>query len=86
MNSRTATDTGTALWIKEKSHDLDNLLIDVIETAMPTPGPGQVIVEIKAAGVNPSDVRHRWAICRRPSGRAPLAATMPVSSSKGRMI
>ncbi|MDB4106260.1 MAG: zinc-binding alcohol dehydrogenase family protein [Octadecabacter sp.] len=57
MNSRTATDTGTALWIKEKSHDLDNLLIDVIETAMPTPGPGQVIVEIKAAGVNPSDVK-----------------------------
>lgn len=57
MSSQTAIETGRALWVTSKSPDLDNLSIDIIETAMPTPSPGQVIVEIKAAGVNPSDVK-----------------------------
>ena len=57
MNVQSKTVTGKALWVTEKSPDLDNLLIDVIEPAIPQHGPGQVLVEIKAAGVNPSDVK-----------------------------
>ncbi|MBO6856623.1 zinc-binding alcohol dehydrogenase family protein [Roseibium sp.] len=57
MNVQSKTVTGKALWVTEKSPDLDNLLIDVIEPAMPQHGPGQVLVEIRAAGVNPSDVK-----------------------------
>ncbi|WP_417689388.1 quinone oxidoreductase family protein [Roseibium sp.] len=57
MNIQQKTVTGKALWVTEKSADLDNLKIDLIEPTRPQPGPGQVIVEIKAAGVNPSDVK-----------------------------
>lgn len=57
MNVQSKTVTGKALWVTEKSPDLDNLLIDVIEPAVPQHGPGQVLVEIRAAGVNPSDVK-----------------------------
>ncbi|CTQ46963.1 quinone oxidoreductase family protein [Roseibium aggregatum] len=57
MNVQSKTVTGKALWVTEKSPDLDNLLIDVIEPAIPQHGPGQVLVEIRAAGVNPSDVK-----------------------------
>lgn len=57
MNVQTPSKTAKALWVNEKSPDLDHLKIDVITREPPTPGPGQVIVEIKAAGVNPSDVK-----------------------------
>ncbi|UES38563.1 quinone oxidoreductase family protein [Roseibium aggregatum] len=57
MNVQSKTVTGKALWVTEKSPDLDNLLIDVIEPSIPQHGPGQVLVEIRAAGVNPSDVK-----------------------------
>jgi NADPH:quinone reductase-like Zn-dependent oxidoreductase len=57
MNMQTKTKSGPALWVSEKSPDLDNLLIERIEAAIPAPGPGQVLVEIRAAGVNPSDVK-----------------------------
>ena len=46
-----------ALKVSQKSPDLDNLLIDIVEHPVPHPGPGQVLVEIVAAGVNPSDVK-----------------------------
>lgn len=50
-------DGAAALRISERSPDLDNLLIDVVDIEVPHPGPGQVLVEIVAAGVNPSDVK-----------------------------
>jgi len=49
--------TGSALRVSEASPDLDNLKIDIVEVLPPRPGPGQVVVEIAAAGVNPSDVK-----------------------------
>ena len=57
MNVQTKIASGPALWVTEKSKDLDSLSIDVIQPKTPTPGPGQVLIEIKAAGVNPSDVK-----------------------------
>ena len=57
MNMQSKITAGPALWFTEKSPDLDHLKIDVITPDVPTIGPGQVLVEIKAAGVNPSDVK-----------------------------
>ncbi|MCM2477360.1 zinc-binding alcohol dehydrogenase family protein [Rhizobium sp. CG5] len=57
MDTQTAQKAGKALWLTQKSPDLDNLQIDVIDVDVPRPGPGQVLVEIVAAGVNPSDVK-----------------------------
>ena len=57
MNIQASAKAGNALRVSQKSPDLDNLLIDVVEVAVPRPGPGQVLVEIAAAGVNPSDVK-----------------------------
>ncbi|MEM7693114.1 MAG: zinc-binding alcohol dehydrogenase family protein [Pseudomonadota bacterium] len=57
MNIQTITKTSKALWLTETSPDLDNLKINVEEMQIPSPGPGQVLIEIRAAGVNPSDVK-----------------------------
>jgi len=57
MNVQVDAVTSSALQLARKSPDLDHLLIDVVEMAVPRPGPGQVLVEIVAAGVNPSDVK-----------------------------
>lgn len=57
MDTRTTGRTGRALWAAEKSADIDHLALEVAERDMPSPGPGQVVVEVEAAGVNPSDVK-----------------------------
>lgn len=57
MNIQVDAKIARALRVTEKSPDLDNLKIDVVDVAVPRPGPGQVLVEIMAAGVNPSDVK-----------------------------
>ena len=57
MNIQVDAKFARALRVTEKSPDLDNLKIDVVDVAVPRPGPGQVLVEIVAAGVNPSDVK-----------------------------
>ncbi len=57
MNVQVDVKASTALRVSQKSPDLDHMLIDVVEVAVPRPGPGQVLVEILAAGVNPSDVK-----------------------------
>lgn len=57
MNIQVDAKFARALRVTEKSPDLDNLKIDVVDVAVPRPGPGQVLVEIMAAGVNPSDVK-----------------------------
>ena len=57
MNMQVDTKLAQALKVNEKSPDLDNLKINLVDVAIPKPGPGQVLVEIVAAGVNPSDVK-----------------------------
>lgn len=57
MNAPSAVSSGPALWVTEVAPDLDTLSVDTIQPETPRPGPGQVLVEIKAAGVNPSDVK-----------------------------
>jgi NADPH:quinone reductase-like Zn-dependent oxidoreductase len=57
MNIQTEAKAGKALRVSQASADLDNLLIDLVDVRAPRPGPGQVLVEIVAAGVNPSDVK-----------------------------
>jgi NADPH2:quinone reductase len=57
MNMQFSAKTGPALRVSEKSADLDSLTIEQIDADVPEPGPGQVLVEVKAAGVNPSDVK-----------------------------
>lgn len=57
MNIKIAAKAGKALKVTQKSPDLDNLQIDVVDIDVPRPGSGQVLVEIIAAGVNPSDVK-----------------------------
>lgn len=57
MNIQVDAKIAKALRVSEKSPDLDNLKIDLVDVTIPRPGPGQVLVEIVAAGVNPSDVK-----------------------------
>ena len=57
MNADFDITAGAALWLTEKAAELDSLEIPVITPEVPRPGPGQVLVEIRAAGVNPSDVK-----------------------------
>ncbi|WVT76609.1 zinc-binding alcohol dehydrogenase family protein (plasmid) [Sinorhizobium chiapasense] len=57
MNIQVDAKIAKALKVSEKSPDLDNLQIDLVDVTIPRPGPGQVLVEIVAAGVNPSDVK-----------------------------
>lgn len=57
MNIQVTGQTGPALMVAEKSDDLDHLKIDLTQAPIPHPGHGQVLVEVMAAGVNPSDVK-----------------------------
>ena len=57
MNLPFSTRTGPALRVAQASADLDSLAVELGEVPQPQPGPGQVLVEVKAAGVNPSDVK-----------------------------
>src|SRR3954471_3894988 len=42
-------------------------VLDVIEADVPAPGPGQVRVSVRAAGVNPADAKLREGVFGRPS-------------------
>lgn len=57
MNMQFSAETGPALQVTQKAEDLDSLSIAQVEAPRPEPGPGQVLVEVIAAGVNPSDVK-----------------------------
>ena len=57
MNIQAKTQIARALRVTEISPDLDNLRISVVDAPIPRPGPGQVLVEIISAAVNPSDVK-----------------------------
>ena len=41
----------------------DPSVLRVEDTAVPAPGPSQVLVKVLAAGVNPVEVRMRSSIC-----------------------
>ena len=43
----------------------DPQVLEVIETDRPVPGPGEVLVRIHAAGVNPADWKRRSGLLRR---------------------
>jgi hypothetical protein len=55
------------------------IVLKVGERPMPEPGPGEVCVQVKVSGVNPSDVK-----TRRGSGKAPgFPLTIPHSDGAG---
>lgn len=42
----------------------DTTVLDVVEVATPTPGPGQVVVAVRAAGINPGETKIRSGALR----------------------
>ena len=52
-------------------------VLQVAEVAMPAPGPGEVLVRVKASGVNPSDVKSRAGL------RAKMAYPRVIPQSDG---
>jgi NADPH:quinone reductase-like Zn-dependent oxidoreductase len=49
--------TTQRLRVYQKGADIDSLALPVEASMPPVPGPGEVLVEIRCAGVNPSDVK-----------------------------
>jgi NADPH:quinone reductase len=47
-------------------------VIEIIEVAMPEPGPGQVRVRVHASGVNPTDVKSRTYLFPRVAHMVPV--------------
>jgi XapX domain-containing protein len=66
----------------DKTGDLSALRY--VEVATPVPGADEVLVEIKAAGLNPSDVKNVLGRFPTPRCRAYPVATLPASSLKAR--
>ncbi len=49
--------TGQRLRLHEAAAAIEALRLDLEDDPQPEPGPNEVVVEVKAAGVNPSDVK-----------------------------
>jgi len=47
----------TALRVSEKAANIDALVLSLSDQGIPSAGPGQCVVKIHSAGVNPSDVK-----------------------------
>jgi NADPH:quinone reductase-like Zn-dependent oxidoreductase len=65
---------GRAVRLLAKAADLDSLALEVQAMALPRPGAGEVVVEVHAAAVNPSDVKAAmgfmpYAVFPRTPGR-----------------
>lgn len=43
-------------WIAPRAGDLE--VLEFVDAAVPAPGPGEVTIEVRAAGVNPADFKH----------------------------
>jgi len=43
-------------WVATDFGDLD--VFELVETEVPEPGPGEVTIEVRAAGMNPADYKH----------------------------
>jgi NADPH2:quinone reductase len=58
----------------------DRDVLYVADIDMPSPGPGEVVVEVRAAGINPGEAGIRQCTrCSPPRFRPARAATWPVS-------
>ncbi len=57
MNELDMTTAPFTLRVQAKASGIDALLLDLVPQAQPTPGPDEVVVAVKAAAVNPSDVK-----------------------------
>ena len=57
MNVQASPSGTRALWVTDKADSFDAVRIDVTDLPTPEPGPGQVLVEVVASAVNPSDVK-----------------------------
>ena len=44
--------------------DID--VLKVVDVPTPVPGPGQVLVQVKAAGINPGEAKIREGLCCTP--------------------
>ena len=48
-------------------------VLEIVDLPDPHPGPGEVRVEVRAAGVNPSDWKKRRGLIGIPTSRRPWA-------------
>lgn len=56
--------------VVSKPGDVDSL--EVVDLAMPEPGPGEVLIEVTAAGVNRADLMQRRGFYDPPPGATPV--------------
>ncbi len=47
-------------------------VLQLVEMALPSPGPGEVLIKVSAAGVNRPDVMQRKGVYPPPAGASPL--------------
>ena len=83
----------TALRLRAKAAELRDLAMTVEAVDLPEPGPGEVLMEVRAAGVNPSDVRAGlgampYAVFPRTPGRdyAGVVVAGPAALLGGRVF
>lgn len=43
-------------WVAQDYGDLD--VLELVQEELPPPGPGEVVIEVRAAGMNPADYKH----------------------------
>ncbi|MEO0763662.1 MAG: NADPH:quinone reductase, partial [Pseudomonadota bacterium] len=56
-------------------------VLEIVEMPTPDPGPGEVLVELRASGVNPSDVKLRAGA--RPGATMAYPYIVPHSDGAG---
>ncbi|MEO1775206.1 MAG: NADPH:quinone reductase [Pseudomonadota bacterium] len=59
-------------------------VLEIVEMPMPDPGPGEVLVELRASGVNPSDVKLRAGA--RPGATMAYPYIVPHSDGAGVIV
>ena len=70
------TRTMTAITVRDGKGPAENLL--PVERPAPEPGPGQVLIRVRAAGVNRPDVLQRLGFYPPPAGPLPSRTVMAV--------
>jgi NADPH2:quinone reductase len=59
--------------VYEKAHTLDNFAIELADLAEPTPGESDVLVEVRAVGINPGETFFRKTRSAEAGGRVLLS-------------